>query len=210
MFGPDLTLTVVQFSSVQFLDPLGRRLDGRGGWVVGGGDMTGDSTVILFQSFLQAALVSSSGMGRDVHSFTLSIQYSLCRPRHRPPSCIGALKGGFGGVVACDMPQPCELPSLDSCHRWFLLDHKEVDLAPHSVVGLVLQAEGAKIGEKADQVLNVKINHCDTLRNTFSSVSHVGSVDRWWAGKQMSEPRFQSTPDRPSLQELWSTTGNIL
>ena len=61
--------------SVQSLDWFGRR-----------GDMTDDSAEILFQSFLREAIVSSSGMGRDVHSLTLSIQYFLCRPRRRPPS----------------------------------------------------------------------------------------------------------------------------
>ena len=62
----------VQFSSVQSLDRLGRR-----------GDMRDDSAEILFQAFLQKTLVSSSGMGRDVHSLMLSIQHFLCRPRHR-------------------------------------------------------------------------------------------------------------------------------
>ena len=50
------------------------------------GDMRDDSAEILFQSFLQKALVSSSGMGRDVHSLTLSIQHFLCRTRRCPPS----------------------------------------------------------------------------------------------------------------------------
>ena len=56
----------VQFSSVQFLDRLGRR-----------GDMRDDSAEILFQFFLQEALASSSGMGRDVHSLMLFIQLLL-------------------------------------------------------------------------------------------------------------------------------------
>ena len=43
-------------SSVQSLDRLGH-------W----GDMMNDSAEILFQAFLQEAIVSSSGMGRDVH-----------------------------------------------------------------------------------------------------------------------------------------------
>ena len=54
-------------------------------WVIEG-DMRDDSVDILFQSFLQDALVSSSGMGRDVHSLILSIQHFLYRPRCRPPS----------------------------------------------------------------------------------------------------------------------------
>ena len=56
----------VQFSSVQSLDRLGRR-----------GDTRDDSAEILLQSFLQEALVSSSGMGRDVYSVMLSIQHFL-------------------------------------------------------------------------------------------------------------------------------------
>ena len=47
-----------------------------------------DSAEILFQSFLQEALVSSSGMGRDVHSLMLSKQHFLCRHGvAHPPRC---------------------------------------------------------------------------------------------------------------------------
>ena len=38
------------------------------------------------------------------------------------------------------MPEPCKLLSFDSCRKRFLWTHKEVDLAPLSVVGLELQA----------------------------------------------------------------------
>ena len=48
---------ILIFSSVQSLDRLGRR-----------GDIRDDSAEILLQTFLQEALMSSSGMGRDVHS----------------------------------------------------------------------------------------------------------------------------------------------
>ena len=41
--------------------------------------------------------------------------------------------------MACDMPEPCKFPSLDSCQKRFLGTHKEVDLSPHPVVGLVIQ-----------------------------------------------------------------------
>ena len=52
-----------------------------------------------------------------------------------------ALKNGFGeAVVACDMPEPCKFPSLNSCQRRFLWTHEEVDHTPHPVVGRVLQA----------------------------------------------------------------------
>ena len=95
---------------------------------------------VLVQSFLLKGLVSSSYMGRDVHSSVLSIQHFLCKPRRRPPSKV-PLKDGFGeAVVACDMSEPCKFLTLDSCQKRFMWTHKEVDLAPHSIVGLVLQA----------------------------------------------------------------------
>ena len=63
--------------SVQSLDRLGRR-----------GNMRDDSAEILFQTFLQEALVSSSGMGRDVHSLMLSIQhFSADDSVAHPPRC---------------------------------------------------------------------------------------------------------------------------
>ena len=79
--------------------------------------MSDDSAVILFQSFLQEALVTSSGMDMDVHSWMLSTQHFLCRPRRRPP-LQGALNDGFGeAVVAYDMPEPCKFLSLDNCQK---------------------------------------------------------------------------------------------
>ena len=37
-------------------------------------------------------------------------------PATASPIVQGALKDGFGeGVVACDMPELCQFPSLDSC-----------------------------------------------------------------------------------------------
>ena len=58
------------------------------------------------------------------------------------PTLQSALQDGFAeAVMACDMPEPCNFPSHDSCQKRFLLTHKEVDLAPHLVVGLVLQVE---------------------------------------------------------------------
>ena len=66
-----------QFSSVQSLDQLGRR-----------GNMRDDSAEIPFQSLLQDDLVSSSGMGRHVHSLILSIQHFLCQPQHHSTSTV--------------------------------------------------------------------------------------------------------------------------
>ena len=41
--------------------------------------------------------------------------------------------------MACDMPKPCKFPFLEKVP----VDHKEVDLAPHPVVCLVLQVVDA-------------------------------------------------------------------
>ena len=63
------------------------------------GNIKDDSAGILSQPSLQEAFVSSSGMGRDVHS-----AFSL--PTTASPTLQGALKDGFGeSVVACDMPE---------------------------------------------------------------------------------------------------------
>ena len=60
-------LCLVCVSSVQSLYRLGHR-----------GDMKDDLAEILFQYFLKEALVSSYGMGRDVHFLMLSIQRFFC------------------------------------------------------------------------------------------------------------------------------------
>ena len=44
-----------------------------------------------------------------------------------------------------DMPEPCKFPSLESCQKKFLWAQKEVDLASHSVIGLVFQVGDAEI-----------------------------------------------------------------
>ena len=55
--------------------------------------------------------------------------------------------------MACDMPEPCKFQSLDSCQKRFPWTHKGVDLAPHPVVGLVLQVGDA---EKFPQALGFR------------------------------------------------------
>ena len=81
--------------------------------------MTDDSAESLFQSFLQEAVVSSSGMGGDVHSLVVRPAFPLSTMAS--PTLQGALKDGFGEtVVACNMPEPCGFLSLDSCQNRFL------------------------------------------------------------------------------------------
>ena len=52
--------------------------------------------------------------------------------------------------MACDVPEPCTFSSLDNCFERFLWIHKEIDLALHPVVSLVLQVGDA---EKFPQAL---------------------------------------------------------
>ena len=82
------------------------------------------------------------------------------------PSAEGYIVSGFGeAVVACDMPEPCKFPSLDSCRMKFMETHKEVDLVPHPVVGLVF-----KVGdtEKLPQALG-----SESLDRFLQSASRV-------------------------------------
>ena len=52
------------------------------------------------------------------------VQPSFPLPITASPNLHGAPKEGFGkAVVACDMPEPCEFPSLDRCQKWFLWTH---------------------------------------------------------------------------------------
>ena len=55
--------------------------------------------------------------------------------------------------MACDIPEPCEFPSIFSCQKRFLRTHEESDLAPHPVVGLALQVGDA---EKLPQALGLE------------------------------------------------------
>ena len=85
------------------------------------------------------------------------------------PTFQGALKGGFGvAVVVYDMPEPWKFPALDSCQNRFLWTHKEVDLVPHPIVHLVLQAGDM---EKFPQALGFK------SLDPFFRVSKQGVVD---------------------------------
>ena len=84
--------------------------------------------------------MSSSGIGKGC-PFLYVVHPAFPPPTTASPTLQGALKDGFGeAVVACDMPETGKFPSLDSCQEKFLWTHKEVDLAPHPVVGLMFQA----------------------------------------------------------------------
>ena len=125
-------------STVQSPDRSGRRRDARD-----------DSAEILFQAFLQEALVNSCGMQGCPPCDVFNPAFPL--PTTASHTLQSALKDGFGdAVMSSDMPEPCQFPSLDSCQKRFLWTHKEVDLASHQVVGRVVQLGDA---EKFPQVL---------------------------------------------------------
>ena len=51
-------------------------------------------------------------------------------PTTASPTLQGALQDGFGeALLACDMPEPCKFPSLDSCQKRILWTHKQADPA---------------------------------------------------------------------------------
>ena len=119
----------VQFSSVPW--PIGS-------WGVGAGgaDMRDDLAEILFKSFLQEALLSSSLSDKDVQSLMLSIQHSLCWPQRYPPFKV-PLGMVLERLLWHDMPKTCKFPFLDSCQKRFLWTPKKLDLAPYRFIGLV-------------------------------------------------------------------------
>ena len=104
--------------------------------------------------------MSSSGMGRNIHSFMLSIQHFLCRTRRRPPFKV---KEGLREAVVASWPEPCKVSSLDSRQKMFLRTHKEVALAPHLVFDLWPQVGDA---EKFPQALGF-----ESLKQFFFSES---------------------------------------
>ena len=88
--------------------------------------------------------MSNIGMVKDEPPFDI-VHTAFPLPTTESSALQGALKNGFGeAVVTCDMPEPRELPSLDTCQKRFLRTHKEGDLAPHPFVSLALQVGDAE------------------------------------------------------------------
>ena len=84
--------------------------------------------------------------------------------------------------MTSDVLKPCKFPSLDSFQKRFLWTHKGVDLAPHPVIGLVLQVGHA---EKFPQAL------CFEGLDPFLRVSKQGScftaTEEDGGGKRLEE-----------------------
>ena len=75
--------------------------------------MRDDSTETFFQSFLQEALVSSSGLSRNVHPHCDVFRPAFPLPTTASPLLQGALEDGFGeAAVESDMSELRRFPSL--------------------------------------------------------------------------------------------------
>ena len=108
------------------------------------------------------SLFYSSGTGR------LCPLFDVVHPTFPLPTTLkGPLKDGFReAVMARDMPEPIKFPSLDSCQKRFPWTHKEIDIAPLPVVGLVLQDT-----EKVSHALGFE--SLDLLYSESASRAHV-------------------------------------
>ena len=100
--------------------------------------MWDDSAQTFFQFFFLFAGAVPAWAGSPLFDVVLP---AFPLPTTASPTLQGTLKDGFREVfVACDMPEPCKFPSLDSsCQRRFQWIHKEAYLVLHPVIGRVLQ-----------------------------------------------------------------------
>ena len=98
--------------------------------------------------------------------------------------------------MACDISEPCKFPSLDSCQKKFLWTHKEVDLAPQPVVGLVLQVGDA---EKFPQALGYErldpFYRVSKQGQCFTAVEENGGDNRLIQLKLACEADGTAPPD---------------
>ena len=76
--------------------------------------------------------------------------------------------------MSCYMREPSKFPSLDSCQKMFLWANKEVNIAPHSVIGLVGDTDKfahAHGFESLDFLLLFKVSrHCPC----FTAIKEAG------------------------------------
>ena len=116
--------------------------------------MTDDSADSL-QIFSAGGHCEQFGRGQGCPLFEFDVFHpAFPLPTTASPTLQGALVDGFGeAVMACDLPEPCKFLFLDTCQKRILWTHMEVDLAPHPVVGLVLQVGDT---EKFPQTLGFK------------------------------------------------------
>ena len=119
------------FSSVPSLDPLGSQ--------GGGGEREGQLSRDAHQLFSSGGPCEQSWHVQGCPLFDV-VHLAFPLPTTVSPTLQGALKDGFGeAAVVCNVPKPCQFLFLDSYRKKFLWIHNEADLAPHQVIGLVIQ-----------------------------------------------------------------------
>ena len=69
--------------------------------------------------FCRKPLVCSSGIGQGYLLLDV-VHPAFLLPTKASPALQSALKDGIEEDVACDTPEPCKFPSLDSCQKRFL------------------------------------------------------------------------------------------
>ena len=107
-------------------------------WVVEG--LRVDSAEMLFQSFrMKLAVLAWAGMS-TLWCRPSSISSAVYGVAHHPRCPEEWFWKGCCGIWHA---RTMQFPSLGSCQKRFLWTHKEVDIAPHPVVGLVFQAGSA-------------------------------------------------------------------
>ena len=93
--------------------------------------MKDDSAEILSQSFSAGDRHEQFWHGQRRPLFDV-VRPAFSSATAEPFNLQVALKDGFGeAVLARDMPEPCEFPSLDSCQKKFLWTPKKVGLGSH-------------------------------------------------------------------------------
>ena len=105
--------------------------------------------------------------------------------------------------MACDVSEPCKFPSLDSCQKSFLLTHEEVDLAPHPVVGLVLQ------GGDTEKFPHALVFESLTPLSVSKQGPYFTAVEEYWGDKRRVELELAKYAELYTLTHIRFNRGNL-
>ena len=115
------------------------------------------------------------------------------------PTFQGVLKDGFReAVVTCDMPEPCKFPSLDTWQKRFPWTYKEVDPAPHPVVGLVLHVGDT---EKFPQALDFE--GLDIIFRVSKQGPRFTAIEEDGGDKRLVKLKLACEADGVAPPEVW-------
>ena len=99
----------------------------------------------------------------------------------------------FGeAVMACDRPEPCKFPSLDSCQKSFLWTYKEVDLLRMRLKFLL-----SMCGHQQQILWDPADSSCKNENKNGRSSAHHGSIwSVWLDGPALFMVRTERTEER--------------